>query len=342
MKFSKHQKKILFKILSGEVYDILSYVKHFNLVEFKKIERKTIDERFAQDNIPKTYFHANELELKRANVLTDAEYNKLDSNECEYTEHNLHLKYDTGNKHIHWHDKDFIIDLYKGIYVVRCYDRILDFLIVWQYLKSNMLVLEVPQRCTAETIQLFIVENTNALNHIHDTESKINEIDFSDFSISDKYYLNGVEYQLSDEYIKFQEFFDKRIYAAPNLSIFISDGFKTKEEKIQNSALWAAWIAIFVSIALTFIPWLYEKDTSNNQSQTVESIASDINDIKHSLETVIIEESENDSQMMNTINNISEKIDTVNEKLDTVLDYYSTKSEFDSNENKATADTSSK
>lgn len=336
MYFSKHQKEILKRINSGEIYDILSYVKSFDLMEFKKIDKSSIDDLFAQDNIPKTYYHANDLSRQRSNIFTKDEFNSKRKNgnidSSEYTKHTLILKYEGGTKQVSWNENNYCFNLYEGVYICTQLNSLLDFLIVWQYLKSNMLVLEVTQNCTKETLQLFLVPKTNSQNCITDIESRISKIDFENFTISDKYYLGGVEYQLSDDYLRFQDFFEKRIYASPSLSTFISNKYKTKEERIQSSALWAAWLAIFVSIVLTFVPWLYETNSSNDYTPIVNSISSDVSGIKLSLEDILQAETENNSLEIAEINDINEKISNVCRDLQDILNYVQAESEFSENE----------
>ena len=72
---------------------------------------------------------------------------------------------------------------------------------------------------------------------------------------------------------------DKRIYPSTKLGVFITKHFSTYEETTQNKALFVAWLAIFVSIALTFAPYFQPKDNSD-----IESITENLKDIKSSIE----------------------------------------------------------
>ena len=69
-------------------------------------------------------------------------------------------------------------------------------------------------------------------------------------------------------------YFNKRIYPTTKLGIFINKHFKTTEEKTQNSALFAAWLAIFAAIFLTFLPHFqkYDTDYLRNISQDIQEI----------------------------------------------------------------------
>lgn len=55
MKFSKHQKEIITKIAEGIVFDIVSYLKEFNLTTYKKLDKNAVEEIVKTKEAGKTY-----------------------------------------------------------------------------------------------------------------------------------------------------------------------------------------------------------------------------------------------------------------------------------------------
>lgn len=55
MHFTKHQKAIITKIAAGEITDIPSYLKVFNLITFHQINREDVEQRLRAEEDGKTY-----------------------------------------------------------------------------------------------------------------------------------------------------------------------------------------------------------------------------------------------------------------------------------------------
>ena len=106
-----------------------------------------------------------------------------------------------------------------------------------------------------------------------------------------------------------KEFMNKRIYPSAKLGIFIAKHFTTYEESTQNKALFVAWLAIFVSVGLTFIPYFQQSDKSDIKSGIKNS-----KDIKSSIESTELDVK------------LSDKLDIIIKKLDILLDKITSKS----------------
>ena len=303
MKFSNHQKETIKLIYSGVIYDIYSYLKYFKKLNFVKLSKNEIDKSFLNDSIPKTFYRRKNLHNSRANILTENEYQeKLRKKQIDsdnYIVENLKLNYCSGLKKVSCKDNSFVIDFYNGIYIPDNFNDILDFLVLWQYLKTEMLILEVPNKCSTETVGLFFEKSIGIAEVPSSLQEQLKCIDYSTFTYNDKYYTHGKDYVLSQEHFAMcEDYIGKKIYPSTRLSIFIKNNFKTYEETTQNRALFVAWLAIFVSVALTFLPYLHKEENPN-----LTSITEDIQDIKHDIDS------------SNLTEDIIKKLDTIIEML---------------------------
>lgn len=309
MKLSKHQKETIRKIFSGEINDITSYLKYFNLGTEVKFDKNLIEDSFSKDNLPKKYYYHSSVSRKPSNMLTETDYlQKLGNGELDpnhYKESTLRLSFNTGIKQETWEGQTYTLNFYEGIYVANSFTDILEFLTIWQFLKSEMLILEVPQNFSPKVLGLFYTKTALNKDNSMPLENRIKNIDYKDFTYDDKYYLNN-NYTLSHEHcLMCKEYLDKRICPSARLGLFIKRRFKTYEEETQNNALFVAWMAIFVSIALTFLPYLHKEENS-----TLDSIAEDLHDIKYSIDS-----SDLNGDITQKLNSIIEKLNEVDSKL---------------------------
>lgn len=309
MKLSKHQKETIHKIFLGEIYDITSYLRYFNLGTEVKFDKNLIEDSFARDNLPKKYYHYSSLDRRLSTILTEADYlQKLKNGKLDpthYKESTLRLSYNTGIKQELWEGQTYTLNFYEGVYVANVFTDILEFLTIWQFLKSEMLVLEVPQDFSPKVLGLFYTKTALYKDNSTSIENRIKNIDYKNFTYDDQYYLN-INYTLSHEHcLMCKEYLDKRICPSTKLELFIKRRFKTYEERTQNKALFVAWLAIVVSIALTFLPYLHKEENPN-----LDSITQDIHDIKHSVDS-----SDSDEDITQKLDSIIEKLNEIDNKL---------------------------
>lgn len=307
MKFSKHQKEIIKQINNGKIYNIISYLKFFNLGETIVLNKDDILHKFNTDNIPKIYYYHKNLKIKYSNIISEDVYNnKVLNNELNpenYESVTLKLNYNQGIKHEIWDNKNYTINFYDGVYIAKSFNNIIDFLALWQYLKSEMLILEVPNDITANELSIFYEKQTSSNSNILSLEERIQQINFDDFTYEDSHYMLENIYTFSKEKCTIcKEYLDRRIYPTTKLKIFIQKRFKTTEEKTQSSALCAAWIAIFVSIILTFLPYFQgtNQDYTKSISQNINAIKTQNEDQYNSIKTKI-------NEMIEQINLLTEK-----------------------------------
>ena len=316
MKFNKKQKEILKKIVSGEIQDIYSYMTTFNLITFVQFKKSEIEQAFFNDSLPKEYYFPCGLSPKLSTIETPDSFTKKVNdgliNPDNFNSFSLSLNYNYGIKHLSWNNNYYSIDFYNGIYIANSFDDIVSFLSLWQYLKSEMLVIELPSDLTDKTLGLFyekhiIPSSAQPLN----MEKKIEGINFESHTYNDDIYFNGVDYIFSTEKCTIcKEYLEKKIYPTPELNLYIKRNFKTCEEKIQSSALFAAWLAIFVSVTLPLIP-----SPKSEEVKYLSEIAEEIDYLQDELTTLKEQSSLHDSQATQKLEDINQKIQDITELL---------------------------
>lgn len=283
MKFTKHQKAIITGIFKGDIFDIVSYLKYFNLRKLIQFDKEKIFNSFHTDELPKKYYCNNSLQLKFSNIMTEIDYKtKIENGEIRpehYSCHTLTLSYTSGIKHETWEGNEYHLDFYDGVYIANCFDDILEFLTLWQFLLSEMLILEVPHDCSAETLGLFYIKSPNNDMKSLSINERIRCIRFENFSYDDQYYLQDENYTLSKEHcFMCKEYMNKKIYPSAKLGIFIQKRFTTYTENTQHKTLFVAYLTIIVSIVLAIAPHFQKK-----KSQDIQSITETLVDIKSSI-----------------------------------------------------------
>ena len=115
MKFTKHQKEIIQHIFSGDIYDITSYLKYFDLGKTIKFEKSKIINMFNTDNVPKKYYFPSGLQQNYANMITEEDYLiKFKNHEISpsnYTVKILKLSFNSGIKQESWNESNYTLNL---------------------------------------------------------------------------------------------------------------------------------------------------------------------------------------------------------------------------------------
>lgn len=319
MKFNKKQKEILKKIVSGEIQDIYSYMTTFNLTTFAQLKKAEIEQAFFCDSLPKKYYFPNGLSPKLSTIETPDSFTKKVNdgliNPDNFNSFSLSLNYNYGIKHLSWDNNYYNIYFYNGINIANSFDDIVTFLSLWQYLKSEMLVIELPSDLTDKTLGLFYEKHIMPSSaQPLSLEEKIKGINFESHTYNDDNYSNGVDYIFSTEKCTIcKEYLGKKIYPTPELNLYIKRNFKTCEEKIQSSALFAAWLAIFVSVTLPLIP-----SQKSDEVKYLSEIAEEIDYLQDELTTLKEQSSLHDSQIAQKSEEINQKIQDITELLNTI------------------------
>jgi hypothetical protein len=345
VKFTKHQKDIIRKIDSGEIYDIVSYLKAFNLTTFRKLDKEAVELRMKQKENGATY---KKLKEGVQTVTTTSSYNSA----MDIPMPQLHINTPTDNDFIYveamldFHatkkditygtDATYSFDYSKGIEFTNSFSDVKEFLTIWQYLKSENLVLEVDKKIDRKDLEVFFeykpIEETNyyrrktsgqsvevkypkgyepmesKLAFFHDDMKRIKDCrDYVD------YYF---EYNQSNEAICHQ-FLGKQIISNPALGLFIKRKFHTVEQRNTFLNLLPAYLALVLTLGIS----IYQEWDSNKDMQRILNVLSQIEtqiensafnkkyleDIEKQLEQ-IIESGSYNSEMNDKIEGILQEI----------------------------------
>lgn len=355
MKFTKHQKDIIKKINSGEIYDIVSYLQAFNLTTFRKIDKEAIEMRMRAEENGATYKKLKE----GVSVLhTSSSYNSalgihmphietIIPRAEDFEEVEAIISYRFTKKTIETGmNSTYVFDYCEGIRFTNSFSDIKNFLTIWQYLKSENLILEVDKKIESSDFEVFfeykpITETAywkkaqskkktdfklpeNMSQHKatsifdHDDPKRIKDCrDYVDYFF---------EYNKNHETVCHQ-FLGKQIIANADLELFIKRKFHTKEQVNNFLNLLPAYLALAMTLIITiYQEWDNNKDMDNILSKlsTIESrlenfsnstlTSSDLDYIEQQLEE-ILESTSNHKEIDDKINKIIQEIKNSTEKL---------------------------
>lgn len=285
MKLTRHQKQIVKAINDGAVFDLYSYAIKFGNTKRIQYNLLEVNKSFNNHPIPKTYYYPsgtsiqNIIDEERFRIgLETNEYNVDNYCKCELT-----IGYNTGIRSIKVSDNNLQLNFYTGVDIICCFDDFLDFCTIWQYLKDEMLIMECSEPIDYKTIGLFYfseIDKEELPIDIDRTYKKF--INFSDFKIDDKYFIDDKIYELSKESFDIcKDFIGKRIIKTPKLNLFVKKKYRTYEERSQKTSFFLAIIAIIVSIIIAAFAPLYnnlvDDMNSNSQGSTVSTTLEDHN-----------------------------------------------------------------
>ena len=305
MKFSKHEKEIIRKIADGTVYDIPSYLKTFNHTTLKKLDKEAIEERLRIEEDGKLYEKIKDDVPRFVNRTTN-----IMGTDVSLPMPALHTKEDaeyvpaiidyTGAECpvVTQNDVTFVYKYFEGINCTNSFGDIKRFLAIWQYLKSENLVLEVDKKVTADDYEIFFeykpFQETVYAHKLKEREETIkingekyvkveNELT-KNFACDDpnrtKPFRNYCDYLF--EYNKNQEilckqFLDKQIIGNADLDLFIRRQFHTYEQRSLFHSLLPAYLAMILTLAIT----IYQEWDNN---QDMEKIYNHLSTIEQQLE----------------------------------------------------------
>lgn len=276
MKLTKHEKIIIENIISGNIKNIETYIKHFEYGHQINFNKNEVQSKFENDNIEKTYYLPKGLQLKKSNLVKECEYKNRIANQSidknKYEKKELRLNYLTETQSVTVDKKVFTLNFYEGVYTIDNFDNVISFITLWQYLKSEGLILEISNPIKNETIGMFFKSQS-----LPDNE-KEKQINYTDLTIDDKYYLEQTFSFSDNQYLICKDFIDKEIIATPKLKNFAKNRYKTFEEKSHRNSLIVAWVAIIVSMLIGIISIIYQPSDSN-----LESIKSEVKTIENNL-----------------------------------------------------------
>lgn len=327
MHFDKQQKEIIKAINSGEVFDILSFVKKFGCFEVYKNSKEELLDAFnkREENIeyPVYVYEENDLLYRGERKLEHVK---------------AQLKYD--EKFSIYHDgQNYIYDAFddKGILIKTSFGDIKNFIAIWEYLKRELQILEVDKEIDTEEIGLFFEKVPNEV-YSPDENKKMIDSPYGPPIVN--YDSNGVpkykkiisarefiEYRLSvniEELLVCSDYLEKKIIPTPALDNFVKDKFSTPEQKATKWSLIAAWIAIIISIFTTgfSIYATYNVDPSDMNLKLIqkqlEEIQADLDILNEEQLNQILEEIQNLDVPENERKELNESIDKIEKSVNEI------------------------
>jgi hypothetical protein len=313
MKFTKHQKEIIRRINDGEVYDIYSYLKSFDMLYNFKIDKTIIEAKFAAEEGDKKYktlkpgVSTNSIHMDNKTFEMYIYQNQLKDEDFEYKPAELvfdKIKGIVSYKEIKY---EFNPCVDKGINIAVSFNQIKEFISIWSYLHKELYVLEVPKAIRKEEIGLFF---ERCSKKVEESTTNITDIQKHTFlknlGIENKLIENFTwsseapkidAYKYADEFLEFNEdnfticdyYLDKKILSTPELELFIKNRFNNSEQINFYWALIPAYLAIIVSI---LIPLFQKQDNTEvikiqNQLREIQQEVSQLEITNSQLQSVI-------------------------------------------------------
>lgn len=291
MKFTKHQKEIIKRISSGEIYDIYSYLNYFKMLGFFKIDKSKIEEKYFESENGETY------KVLKQGVSTFSTYmdpttfgiqtsiNKVNEEDYEYK--TAQLVFEKIKATVTYKETEYTFNPCddSGVYIAKSFNHIKEFISIWSYLHKELYVLEVPKAIRKVEIGLFFtIHNKKIEEEARRKEQEaivkkgglvplggaIHSFDKNNLGENLKS-LIGIPlmsnvpqvdaYKFTDEVLLFNEdnfricdyYLDKKIISTPELELFIKNNYKTSEQINFYWALVPAYLAVIISLATPFI-----------------------------------------------------------------------------------------
>lgn len=343
---SKEEKQIIEKIKDGKIFDIVSFLKELNLGTLKKYDKDEIEEKFKISENGKEYtvlredynISYGEHFYNEGKVSFIPNYD-IPKDE-DYIKKKARLSFDNTSTSVNYGDKTYKFDYLDGIFIPNSFDNIKKFLVIWSYLKSEGLILEVEKLITNEEIGIFFEQksksndknkvNLEGLSNVIDKfEKNIQEFKFQNlpfmYNTRKEVVINANEFvDFNFEYIKEHElicsrFIGKKILPTTELELFIKHNYMTKEERNQVYAHFASYASLFVaflSLVIAMGSFTKKEDATDitNIQDRIKVIEEKMDDINSNL-SVIINEQYKSSEVNNIIKEINEILKNIDSKL---------------------------
>ncbi|MBR3997629.1 MAG: hypothetical protein IKI93_04720 [Clostridia bacterium] len=365
MKLNPHQIEILDKIISGSVYDIPTYLSTFNRAKYHQHDVSAIKATFDAEEDGKTYFFKEnddgsfftEIYDKEGNVTSVApvlnqmtsylkEYPNSSPVEAELDMFVAPIKVDfQGNSY----SFDFLND---KCLVANNFEEIIDFLVLWAYLKREALIIEFNKPISEEEISIFFEpmksdvhpdnlpkwdlkltsdRGKRSARGLPVLSSKQIPKKKTQGYITDSWSMNYEHLTMCTEYI------GKKILPTSSLQMYKQNKYRTFEEVSQFKNLIVAWVAVFISVVSVIIgnvlPLFDNQESEylasiNQHIATIESrlendtskdeILTEISEVKKAVSDLAsLSATNNDKQHSELIETIETKIDELIRFLDT-------------------------
>lgn len=239
MKLSKEQKDIIAHIQSNEITDIYSFVKYYGLGAYISHDKSAIENFFYE------HYGKNKYKCKKDDFYNlDCIVEEIDDN---YVWAKPHLDYFNSNGQVIKYNEDIVygFSLYEQTYICEDINKIVSFIALWQYLKSEGLIIELPKSCTETDMGLFLrkeyLEHDEVFfqdKNLRLGDMSINVANFLDWN----YVLDKKSFERCLPYLNIQ------LYPAPELSTYITKKHKTLEEIREGRNMQIAFASVLIAL----------------------------------------------------------------------------------------------
>lgn len=336
MKYNKKQKQIIKAINSGKVYDILSFVEHFKCYKVYNADKERIKRKFEAQEKGKTHtvLRAGKNKFFGGNIL-NGEIPQINVDDDIYEQKPAELGFENAKSYIKIGQEkyDYPLCSDNGVMIATSFEEIKAFLSIWEILKRELYVLEVPKSINKNELGLFFdVIDKNK-------EPKINNIDLSRYTpveipenwkqLSEKiaatetYIVDAnqfIDEELNCNYDKLhicEHYLSKKILPTPTLNNYIHDKFNTPEQKLGKMSLATAFIAIVISV-LTSIISMYIT-MSSDVKPVLQSIDDKISELSNNIAYIDNKEEAQINLSSDNISKIQEDLKGIKEIIETYL-----------------------
>lgn len=262
MKLTKRQKEIVELIYTGRIYDITSYLRVSGYCESFKYDKEGI-------------FHNFYNTIKDILPLDTEEDSKRF---YRFVADNSNMLFDWTGEYISIKGIKRKLDFSKEQLISKEENSIIDFLIIWQYLKQKGMILELPKAVSDIDLSVFYswqrqkvqpYPDPDALSAIENISNNFIDKSFlyNQKALLRKIIVDGQSYcqyklkQNSDMLAICEQYVDVKMLPTPKMGIFIQSRFKTSECRLHNRMDAFLIFAIALSIVMVVIFLLCIKNT---------------------------------------------------------------------------------
>ena len=350
MKLSSHQKKIIEKIIKGEVFDIPSYLRSFGKGCERQYDTEEIKKIFEhlEDGYSYCYradegIYFTDVYDKNGEVISSIPVpNKMTyvSRENPLTVPvKADIKMKISPETVNYAGKSYSFNFLENSYfVANQFEDIVDFIALWSYLSKEALIIEVNKPVEDKDLSIFFEQERQQIKkdespywdwkimHYEKEQKDKLEIGSSSF-VPYKFAENYIEkvWRLNKEHlIMCKDFIGKKIIATSMLQLYQKNKYRTFEETSQRRNLIVAWVAVFISIisiiAGNIIP-LFDKQVSK-QEKCLDKLECQVSAIESEVTSTEVEENilKELRKILSVIENVRQDRDETNEALQTEME----------------------
>lgn len=337
MKLTRHERKVVSKINTGEIYDIPSYLRSFGKGREQTYDMGVIRSKFADDENGKKYkvlkdghslfvttyssqeFMGHQLNVPR--LLSRPESNITDD---EWTLCEAKLNENIPPSRFTYDEREFCVDFQRGAFVADNFNDILTFIRLWAYLRHENLVFEVSKPVSQDEISMLyeevpcsskrlpIGEEIKLAKHsdkdedaetlvpvksIYQTIPTRNATEFMD----KKWEIN------EDHLMMCREFLGKKMYPTGASHNFAANNYCTSEEMHRGLNTVVAVVALLISVLSFSFGLLYP---NNVYQHALDNLTQQLTGIQETLDSINTNQTHYED-----IAQICEKIESMEESL---------------------------